>query len=71
MEAKGVVYMPLSEAKRKANNKWDAENMEKLGVKVRKTYGAAVRAKAAREGTTVNAILKSALDEFLGPDKPN
>lgn len=57
--------MPLTDAKRRANNKYIAENMTVLGCKVRKEYAEAVRTKAALEGTTVNAILKQALDNFM------
>lgn len=39
--------------------------MTVLGCKVRRDYADAVRAKAAKAGTTVNAILKSALDAFM------
>ena len=63
--------MPLSDAKKAANKKWDAANMEKIGVQVRKTYAAAVKEKAAREGISVSSILKAALDDFLGDEKPN
>lgn len=58
--------MPLSDAKRRANNKYIAANMTVLGCKVRKDYAEKVREKAANEGTTVNAILKTALDTFMG-----
>lgn len=57
--------MPLSEARRRANNKYDAAHMTILACKVRKEYAEKVRIKAKDEGTTVNAILKKALDEFL------
>ena len=63
--------MPVSDAKKASNRKWDAENMAVMCCRVRKTYADAVKEKAAREGTTVNAILKAALDDFLGDDKPN
>lgn len=57
--------MPLTDAKRRANNKYIAENMTVLGCKVRKDYAQQVKAKAAKEGTSVNAILRAALDEFI------
>lgn len=55
----------VTEAKRRANNKYDREHMTVLGCKVRKEYADKVRDKAAQEGTTVNATLKKALDTFL------
>lgn len=55
----------VSEAKRKANNKYDAQHMTVLGCKVRKEYAERVKQKAQDTGTTVNAILKKALDDFM------
>ena len=57
--------MPLTEAQKRANNKYIAEHMTVLGCKVRKEYADKVREKAKEEGTSVNAILKRVLDEFL------
>jgi hypothetical protein len=57
--------MALTEAQKRANNKYIAEHMTVLGCKVRKEYAERVREKAKAEGTSVNAILKKALDEFL------
>lgn len=57
--------MALTDAQKRANNKYIAEHMTVLGCKVRKEYADKVREKAKAEGTSVNAILKKALDEFL------
>ena len=57
--------MALTEAQKRANNKYIAEHMAVLGCKVRKEYADKVREKAKADGTSVNAILKKALDEFL------
>ena len=57
--------MALTEAQKRANNKYIAEHMTVFGCKVRKEYAERVREKAKAEGTSVNAILKKALDEFL------
>lgn len=57
--------MPLSEARRKANNKWNAANTTVLGCKVRKDYAERVRACCEANGDTVNAVLRSALDDYL------
>lgn len=57
--------MALTEAQKRANNKYIAEHMTVLGCKVRKEYADKVREKAKADGTSVNAILKKALDEFL------
>lgn len=58
-------FVPLTDAKRKANNKYIAEHMTVLGVKVRKDYAEEVRKKARERGDTVNAILKKALDDYI------
>ena len=57
--------MALSDAKRRANNKYIAKNMTVLGVKVRKEYADEVRKVAKERGDTVNSILKAALDQYL------
>lgn len=57
--------MALTEAQKRANNKYIAERMTVLGCKVRKEYADKVREKAKADGASVNAILKKALDEFL------
>lgn len=57
--------MALTEAQKRANNKYIAEHMTVLGCKVRKEYAERVREKAKADGISVNAILKKALDEFL------
>ena len=45
----------LSDAKKKANAKWDKAHMMILGCKVRKDLA----------GTTPNAVLKQAAEQFL------
>lgn len=57
--------MALTDAQRRANNKYIAKSMTVLGCKVRKEYAEKVRAKCKEDGTTVNAILKRALDEYM------
>ena len=57
--------MPLSEARRRANKKWDAENMQNLSVKIRRDYADRIRAAAAAAGTTPAAIMRRALDDFM------
>lgn len=60
--------MGLTDAQRRANNKYISEHMTVLGCKVRKDYADRVRQKAKDEGTSVNAILKKALDEYMEGD---
>lgn len=61
--------MGLTDAQRRANNRYISEHMTVLGCKVRKDYADRVRQKAKDEGTSVNAILKKALDDFMEGDK--
>ena len=63
--------MALTDAKRRANNKYIAEHTTVLGCKVRKDYAEVIRIAAQRGGTTVNAIIKGALDDYIsGASKP-
>lgn len=57
--------MAISEAKRRANNKWNNENMTILACKVRKTYAEQVKSMAAEAGTSVNAVISAAVDDFM------
>lgn len=57
--------MPLSEARKRANKKWDAANMTNLSVKVRRDYADEIRRAALEAGTTPAAIMRRALDEFM------
>lgn len=55
----------VTEAQKRATNKWSAANMSVLGVKVRKDYADEVRKKAKERGDTVNGILKAALGKYM------
>lgn len=57
--------MALTEARKRANKKWDAANMQNLSVKVRRDYADRIREAAAAAGTTPAAIMRKALDEFM------
>lgn len=57
--------MSISDAKRRANNKWTAANMTVLGCKVRKDRADAFKAACAAAGTSVNAVFAAAMDEFM------
>ena len=64
----------ITEARKRANAKWDKENMTILGCKVKKEYAAKFRAACAAQGTTPNAVLKQAADDFMrehpAPEEP-
>ena len=54
----------VTEARKRANAKWDKENMTILGCRVKKDYAARFRAACVAAGTTPNAVLKQAADDF-------
>lgn len=58
--------MPLSEARKAANARWDKENMTTLGCKVKKEEAAAFKEYAAQRGKTSNTILKEYVFECIG-----
>ena len=57
--------MALTEAKRRANNKYIAANMTVLGCKVRKDKAELFRAACKAAGTTPNAVFTAAMDNLL------
>ena len=59
----------VTDAKRRANRKYDALHMTVLGCKVRKDYADQIRAEAKARGTTVNAILLEALRRFMAGEE--
>ena len=58
--------MPLTDAKRRANNKYIAANMTVLGCKVRKEKAEQFKAACKAAGTTPNAVFTAAMDRFMG-----
>ena len=54
----------VTEARKRANAKWDKENMTILGCRVKKDYAARFRAACVAAGTTPNAVLKQAADDL-------
>jgi len=57
--------MALTDAKRRANNKYIAEKMTVLGCKVRKEKAEQFKQMCKANGTTVNAVFTAAMDEFM------
>ena len=49
---------PMTDARKKANAKWDLENMATLGCKVKKHEAIAFKGYAAQYGKTSNTMLK-------------
>mgnify|MGYP002521702269 FL=1 len=56
--------MAVSEAQRRANQKWDAENMAYQTIKVKKTLLEDFKAVCAARGDKVNTILRQAMEEY-------
>ena len=61
--------MPLTDTRRKANNKYIAENMTVLGCKVRKDKAEQFKTACKARGTNVNAVFYAAMLDFLGEKK--
>lgn len=57
--------MPLTDAKRRANNKYIAANMTVLGCKIRKDRAEAFKAACKAAGTTPNAVFTTAINDFM------
>lgn len=68
--------MAVSDAKKKANAKWDSENMATLACKVKRDQADKFKAYCAGVGKTSNAVLRecvlSCIGEAMGesPQKP-
>ena len=61
----GVIQMPLTDAQRRANDKWDRKNRTMLGCKMYRTKADAFKAAAKAAGTTPNAIFTAAAEAFM------
>ncbi len=57
--------MAVSESRKKANAKWDKDNMSVLACKVRKEQADAFREYARKRGLTGNALLKEYVLECI------
>ena len=57
--------MPISDAQKKARNKWNAANMITVGVKMRRDLAQQFTAAAKANGTTRNAVLLAAAREYI------
>jgi len=59
------------ESKRKANDKWDKENMATLGCKVKKNEAANFKDYAARRGKTSNTMLREYVIDCISTGQDN
>jgi hypothetical protein len=55
----------VTEARKRANAKWDKENMVVLACKVKRETAEQFKAACAAQGTTSNAVLQQAVKAFL------
>lgn len=55
----------VTRAKRESNNRWDRENMTILACKVRRDVAEQAKTAARLAGTSVNAVLRQAVDELI------
>lgn len=60
--------MPVSEAKKKANAKWDSENMATLACKVKKTQAEQFKSYCKMQGKTSNTILREYVLTCIGEE---
>ena len=56
--------MAVSEAQRRANQKWDAENMAYQTIKVKKTLLEDFKTACAARGDKVNTVLRQAMEDY-------
>ena len=65
--------MPLSEARKRANKKWNDENLNKLydrvSVLVPKGKKDIIKSHAEQNGESVNGFINRAIDETIEQDK--
>lgn len=61
--------MALTDAKRRANNKYIAANMTVLGCKIRKDRAEEFKAACKAAGTTPNAVFTAAINDFMARQK--
>lgn len=57
--------MAVSDAQRRANQKWDADNMAYQTIKVRKELLEAFRAACAERGDKINTVLRQAMEHYI------
>lgn len=60
----------LTDAQRRANNKWDRENMSNINCKMRREIAEEFKAAAKANGTTPNALIRAWIDEYIQNCKP-
>jgi hypothetical protein len=64
-----VFSLAVSDSKKKANAKWDSENMATLACKVRKKQAETFKAYCENNGKAVNTVLRDYVLECIGEDE--
>ena len=54
-----------TEARKEGNKKWDAANLDRLSIALPKGAKDEIKAAAAKAGLSVNAYIKTAVDEKM------
>ncbi len=57
--------MPVSEAQKRANRRYDSENMTTVGVKISKKKAAEFKAACQALGVTTYSVLKQSVEETI------
>ena len=57
--------MPVSEAKKKANKKWNNENLTSFCIKLNKQKTELFRLAAARNNTTPSTVIREAIEQYI------
>lgn len=60
--------MPISEARRRANEKYNAKAYDEIKVRVFKGEKAKIQAHAEKRGESTNAFISRAIDEAMQRD---
>lgn len=63
--------MAVSEAQKRASNKYNREHMATIGCKVKKTQAERFKKYAAEKGTTSNALLSHYVLDCIGENSDN
>ncbi len=63
------MLVPVSDAKKKANARWDSENMATIGCKIKKDQAEKFKDYCRRQGKTSNAVLRDYVLGCIGEDE--
>ena len=58
----------MSEARKRANKKWDEKNIRTVTARIRKETAEQLKEYAERHGTTVNRIISDYIKELLSSE---